>query len=46
VVQVRAKDPTAALLAEYTLFADNPLLQTTDALRMIDAPSGNKGSAF
>jgi len=37
---------TAALVALYTLLAANPLLPTIDALRMIDAPSGIRGSAF
>src|SRR5260221_2237094 len=46
VVQVRANERTAALVALYTLFADKPLLATMDAFRMIDAPSGSSGSAF
>jgi hypothetical protein len=37
VVQVRANDRTAALVALYTLFAGNPLLATMEAFRMIEA---------
>src|SRR5439155_17320268 len=46
VVNVRAKERTAALVALYTLFDANPLLPTTEAFRMIDAPSESSGSAF
>src|SRR5262245_33952147 len=46
VVQVRAKERTAALVALYTLFAPNPLLATMEAFRMMEAPSGKSGSAF
>src|SRR4029077_13646254 len=45
-VQVRAKDRTAALVALYTLNDAIPLIETIEALRMIDAPSGMRGSAF
>src|SRR3989454_546480 len=46
VVNVRAKERTAALVALYTLFDANPLLPTTEAFRMIDAPSESSGNAF
>jgi hypothetical protein len=46
VVHVRANARTAALVALYTLFVGNPLLATMDAFRMIEAPSGIRGSAF
>jgi hypothetical protein len=34
------------LVALYTLFAENPLLVTMDAFRMIEAPSGTSGKAI
>src|SRR3989454_5226859 len=46
VVNVRARERTAALVALYTLFDANPLLPTTEAFRMIDAPSESSGNAF
>ena len=46
VVHVRANERTAALVALYTLLAENPLLATIDAFRMMEAPSGSSGSAF
>ncbi len=46
VVHVRANDRTAAFVALYTLNASIPLMETIEALRMIDAPSGISGSAF
>src|SRR4029077_13653325 len=46
IVQVRANDRTAALVALYTLDAGLPLDATIDAFRMIDPPSGIRGSAF
>src|SRR5437660_7494848 len=46
VVQVRANERTAALVALYTLFAGNPLLPTMDAFRTIEPPSGISASAF
>src|SRR5213593_490302 len=46
VVQVRANERTAALVALYTLLDDRPLLATMDAFRMNEAPSGISGSAF
>ena len=46
VVQVRAKERIAALVAAYTLLDGIPLLPTTDAFRMIDPPSGINGNAF
>ena len=46
VVQVHANARTAALVALYTLFVGNPFLATMDAFRMIEAPSGIRGSAF
>src|SRR6266478_9539563 len=47
VVHVRANERTAALVALYTLHSGAiALLATVDAFRMIDAPSGNSGSAF
>jgi hypothetical protein len=42
---VRRRTSTAALLAEYTLLAGSPLLPTTDAVRMIEAPSGSRAFA-
>src|SRR5262249_41865328 len=46
VVQQRANDRTAALLALLTLIASAPLDATIEALRMIDPPSVKRGSAF
>src|SRR5215510_14724236 len=46
VVQIRAKQRTAALLALETVPAPNPLLAPMAAFRMIEAPSGSNGSAF
>ena len=46
VVHVRANERAAALVALYTLHDGKPLLATIDALRMMEAPSGNWGSAF
>lgn len=41
-----AKERMDAFVALYTLFEERPLLPTTEALRMTDAPSGIRGSAF
>jgi hypothetical protein len=46
VVHVLANDRTAAFEALYTLLAASPLLPTMEAFRMIDPPSGIRGSAF
>ena len=43
---VRANKRIAALVALYTLSEDSPLLPSMDEFRTIDAPSGNRGSAF
>ena len=43
---MRTNERTAALVALYTLDVGKPLLATIDALRMMEAPSGNRGSAF
>src|SRR2546425_5264459 len=43
---VRAKERSAALVAEYALAPTLPLLSTTLVLRMIEAPSFRNGSAF
>ncbi len=45
-VQVRAKDRTAALVALYTLMPGKPLVVAIDALRMIDPSSFMNGSPF
>src|SRR5215469_17113934 len=46
VVQVRANERTAALVALETRPAPNPLLAPMAAFRMIEAPSESNGSAF
>jgi hypothetical protein len=46
VVHVRANERTAAFVALYTLFMGSPLLPTMDPFRMMEAPSGRRGSAF
>src|SRR5215472_2418315 len=46
VVQVRANERRAAFAAQETLAAGGPLPAPMDAFRMIEAPSGNSGSAF
>jgi hypothetical protein len=45
-VHVRANERAAALVALYTLQDGKPLLATIYALRMMEAPSDNRGSAF
>src|ERR1700756_3332773 len=44
VVHVLAKERMDAFVALYTLFEERPLLPTTEALRMTDAPSGIRGT--
>ena len=46
VLNVRAKERTAALDALYTLNAGGPVTETIDAFRMIELPSFSSGSAF
>jgi hypothetical protein len=45
-VQFRANARIAALIALYTLNAGVALIDTTEALRITDAPGGVSGSAF
>src|SRR3984885_15995908 len=45
-VHERANDRTAALVALYTLNAGIPLMETIEALRMIERPSAIGGRAF
>ena len=43
---VRAKERSAALVAEYALAPTVPLLSATLVFKMIDAPSFSNGNAF
>jgi len=46
VVQVLTKERSAALVAEYVLYAGNPFTHTPEPFRMIEPPSLSRGKAF
>jgi len=45
-IQQRAKERTAAFVAQYTLLLGYALIEPMDAFKMIDPPSANIGNAF
>ncbi len=45
-IQLRAKDRTAALEALYALKDSKPLIDAIEPVRITDAPSDSRGSAF